>query len=102
MRQEVMGFWGWQWHELDHMQTICTSLQTDNLSCLQYCAFTSCRPAHCSIDEYCQNIVECKNYTVRSVVVVCGEVLNDMEETSANYPPTVFFTGDGEGGNCGI
>ena len=22
--------WGWQWHQLDHMQTICTSLHTDN------------------------------------------------------------------------
>ena len=21
----------WQWHELDHMQIICTSLQTDNM-----------------------------------------------------------------------
>jgi len=21
--------WGWQWHQLDHMQTICTSLHTD-------------------------------------------------------------------------
>ena len=21
---------GWQWHKLDHMQIICTSLQTDN------------------------------------------------------------------------
>jgi len=21
---------GWQWHQLHHMQTICTSLQTDN------------------------------------------------------------------------
>ena len=21
---------GWQWHQLDHMQVICTSLQTDN------------------------------------------------------------------------
>jgi len=21
---------GWQWHQLDHMQTICTLLQTDN------------------------------------------------------------------------
>ena len=29
MRQELMGFW-MQWHQLDHMQTICTSLQTDN------------------------------------------------------------------------
>jgi len=24
------GVWGWQWQQLDHMQTICTSLQTDN------------------------------------------------------------------------
>ena len=24
------GVWGWQRHQLDHVQTICTSLQTDN------------------------------------------------------------------------
>jgi len=24
------GVLGWQWHQLDHMQTICTSLQIDN------------------------------------------------------------------------
>ena len=24
------GVWGWQWHQLDHMQTVCTSLQTEN------------------------------------------------------------------------
>jgi len=23
---------GWQWHQLDHMKIICTSLQTDNHS----------------------------------------------------------------------
>jgi len=27
MKQEMMG---WQWHWLDHMQMICTSLKTDN------------------------------------------------------------------------
>jgi len=27
MKQEMMG---WQWHQLDHMQIICTSLQTDD------------------------------------------------------------------------
>jgi len=27
MKQEMMG---WQWHQLDHMQFTCTSLQTDN------------------------------------------------------------------------
>jgi len=28
--QEMMGFWGWQWSQLDNMQTVCTSPQTDN------------------------------------------------------------------------
>jgi len=27
LEQEMMG---WQWHQLDHMQITCTSLQTDN------------------------------------------------------------------------
>jgi len=27
MKREMMD---WQWHQLDHMQIICTSLQTDN------------------------------------------------------------------------
>jgi len=27
MKQEKMG---WQWHQLDHMQNICTSFQTNN------------------------------------------------------------------------
>jgi len=27
MKQETMG---WKWHQLDHMQITCTSLQTDN------------------------------------------------------------------------
>jgi len=27
LAQEMMA---WQWHQLDHMQIICTSLQTDN------------------------------------------------------------------------
>jgi len=29
LKQEMMG---WQWHQLDHMQNICTTLQTDNHS----------------------------------------------------------------------
>jgi len=27
---------GWQWHQLDHMQTICISLQTDNYTITHY------------------------------------------------------------------
>jgi len=30
MRQRDDSVWGWQWHQLDNMQTICTLLQTDN------------------------------------------------------------------------
>ena len=26
----MLGVLRWQWHQLDHMQAICTSLQTDN------------------------------------------------------------------------
>jgi len=29
LEQEMVG-WLWQWRQLDHMQIICTSLQTDN------------------------------------------------------------------------
>jgi len=42
---------GWQWHQLDHMQIICTLLQTDNhastlpLKFLQ-AGCSSCRPAN--------------------------------------------------------
>jgi len=30
MTHEMMG---WQWHQLDHMQIICTLLKTDNHAC---------------------------------------------------------------------
>jgi len=35
MKQEMMG---WQWHQLDHMQIICASLQTDNNAIAQFFA----------------------------------------------------------------
>jgi len=41
---EVMG---WQWHQLDHMQIICTSLQTGNhtsTSPLSFYRPDACRP----------------------------------------------------------
>jgi len=33
LKQEIMG---WQWHQLDHMQMICTALQTDNHPSLNF------------------------------------------------------------------
>jgi len=40
---------GWQWHQLDHIQIICTSLQTDNHASTSSLSFLqagclSCRP----------------------------------------------------------
>jgi len=40
---------GWQWHQLDHMQIICTLLQTDNQ--------TITRRRSCSFAEYWKNFV---------------------------------------------
>jgi len=36
MKQEITG---WQWHQLHHMQTICTSLQTDNHASTSWLSF---------------------------------------------------------------
>jgi len=46
LEQETMG---WQWHQLDHMQIICTSLHTDNHARISPLSFLqtgcpSCRP----------------------------------------------------------
>jgi len=48
------GVWRWQWHQLDHIQTICTPLQTDNHASTQPLSFLqagcpSCRPTN-SVD----------------------------------------------------
>ena len=37
------GVWRWQWHQLDHIQTICTPLQTDNHTDTDYMDFTETR-----------------------------------------------------------
>ena len=36
LEQEMMG---WQWHQLDRMQTICSSLQTDNYASTSHLSF---------------------------------------------------------------
>jgi len=34
---------GWQWHQLDHMQIICTSLQMDNPASISALNFLQAR-----------------------------------------------------------
>ena len=41
LQQETTG---WRWHQLDHMQIICTSLQTDNHSSTSQLSFTGRMP----------------------------------------------------------
>jgi len=41
VEQEMMG---WQWHRLDHVQIICTSLQTDNHASTPPLFFTGWMP----------------------------------------------------------
>jgi len=48
VKQEMIG---WQWHQLDHMQIICTFLHTDNHTSTSSLNFllarcSSCRPAN--------------------------------------------------------
>jgi len=42
---------GMQWHQLDHMQTICTSLQTDN-----HTNTSSAKLKHNKINIYLQRV----------------------------------------------
>jgi len=45
----MMGCFGMQWHQLDHMQTICISLQTDNqhpITRFLQAGSSSCRPTN--------------------------------------------------------
>jgi len=44
LEQEMMG---WQWHQLDRMQIICTSLQTDNHASTSHSVFMGRCPSCC-------------------------------------------------------
>jgi len=48
------GILGWQWHQLDHMQTIRTSLQTDNHASTLSLIFTG-RTLFLTPNQQCQN-----------------------------------------------
>jgi len=47
------GVSGWQWHQLDHMQTICTLLQTDNH--INTSSLNFYRPGALPDDQQCQS-----------------------------------------------
>jgi len=51
MNQEMMG---WQWHQLDHMQIICTLFQTDNHASTSSLFFTG-RMLFLTPNQQCQS-----------------------------------------------
>jgi len=52
MQQVMMG---WQWHQLDHMQIICTSLQTDNHASTSSLNFFTGRMLFVTPNQQCQS-----------------------------------------------
>jgi len=44
-----------QWHQLDHMQTICTSLQTDNHTNTSSLNFSTGRMLFMTANQQCQS-----------------------------------------------
>jgi len=65
MKQEMMG---WQWHQLDHMQIVCTSLQTydhTSTSPLRWAGCPSCRPTNSikALKENKKNIIETNSFS---------------------------------------
>ena len=59
LKQEMMG---WQWHQLDHMQIICTTLQTDNHASIPSLNFLR---AGCSSRRPTNNVKALKAITSR-------------------------------------
>jgi len=47
------GVLGWQWHQLDHMQTICISLQADNHT--NTSSLNVYRPDALTLNQQCQS-----------------------------------------------
>jgi len=52
MKQETMG---WQWHQLNHMQIICTLLQTDNHASTSSLSFFTGRMLFLTLKQQCQS-----------------------------------------------
>jgi len=82
---------GWQWHQLDHMQIICTSLHTDNhtspspLQFLQADGCPSCRPANSikapkavDIIVYLQQFIETSGKPQKNLGTMPIAVCNDV------------------------
>ena len=84
------GALGWQWHQLDHTQTICTSLQTDNhASTPPLCFLQSGCPSCCLTCS-----VKALKAVVIAVVIILTVRSKEVLMTVLNSNSTFFWTTD--------
>jgi len=72
LEQEMMG---WQWHQQDHMQIICTSLQTDNHASISPLDFlqAACPSCHPTNSVKALKAIFSKNFTANLLLkVICN------------------------------
>jgi len=60
------GVWGWQWHQLHSVQTICTSLQTDNHTSTSSLNFTG-RVLFLTLNQQCQSTEALSELLIRKL-----------------------------------
>jgi len=68
MKQEMTG---WQWHQLDHVQIICTSLHTDNHASTSSLNFLQALP---DAIQQCQSVevsIKALKSTLKTTVFIC-------------------------------
>ena len=111
LNQEMMG---WQWHQLDHMQVICTSLQTDNHASTLSLKFLQARCSSCcpnnsvkalKANYYYRNPTlgtHCKNYlnVLRIFRITLHKVQNILITFRHQCPISELLRTHGNPGPC--
>jgi len=82
IKQEKIG---WQWHQLDHVQIICTSLQTDNHDSTSPLSFTGQMPF---LPYNLQHqIIEC----LHSLCILFHHIIAQLKFTSTSKSTSYFI-----------
>jgi len=71
LEQEMMG---WQWHQLDHIQIICTSLQTDNHASTSPLSFYRPNAVHAA------QPTTSKHWRHKCSMLICSLILTEWHE----------------------
>ena len=74
---------GWQWHHLDHMQIICTSLQSDNHASTSPLVFTGRMPFLLPN----QRRESTESISMGTTVLGLHNTAKNSSDTLPSYPP---------------